>query len=612
MWKFNPFTHKESASLEGRSIDVGNMKVHVRNPIAEGGFSCVYLARDAVHSSKQYALKHIICNDGESLELVIKEISVMKLLKGHPNIIKLLSYAIIDMGRTKEALLVMEFCEKSLVSFLESGGAGYLEEKHILLIFRDVCNAVFAMHCQKPPIAHRDLKAENVLLGADGTWKLCDFGSTSSNHKCFSSPEEMGVEEDNIRKNTTPAYRSPEMWDLYRRDVISEKVDIWALGCLLYRVCYMKSAFDGESKLQITNVNYHIPDVPKYNAALIGLIKDMIQGSPNARPDITQVWFRVNELLPNGLQKHLPDSSLSAVDTHPRTTNLHQEGSNMMPRRNPPPSNENGQRIITSFNGITQQSKHSQSITKSSAPIGSFWSTQHAHDLQSIQDKDPPQYQDQAIRAPSLQNKHGSQKSTPSHSENKAALPTNSNPSVALHDSVDTVMNSLRDQLRQANIEKAEIASKYEKLTAICHSQRQEIQELKQALAAATRSPPSKESSKCQASSASLQPTSSQKANLDPNLLELEQAMLANSTTSAAAAPEPKPWEAFFEESKANNAMSGLPWSCTPSQSTRQFNQVNCSSTTHSFQITGSATAPARGVSSQKFDTSKPTSWAAF
>lgn len=155
MWRFKPFGHKEQTGLEGRTIDIGNLKIHVRNAIAEGGFSCVYLARDAIHGSKQYALKHIICNDEESLEVVKKEISVMKSLRGHPNVVMLCAHAIFDMGRTKEALLVMEHCEKSLVNMLESRGAGYFEEKQILVIFRDVCNAVFAMHCQSPPIAHR-------------------------------------------------------------------------------------------------------------------------------------------------------------------------------------------------------------------------------------------------------------------------------------------------------------------------------------------------------------------------------------------------------------------------------------------------------------------------
>lgn len=288
MWKFKPFAQKEPTGLEGRNIDIGDIKVHIKNVIAEGGFSCVYLARDALNASKQYALKHIICNDQESLDLVMKEIQVMKSLKGHPNVVTLYSHTILDLGRTKEALLVMECCEKSLVNVLESRGAGYFDEKQILTIFRDVCNAVFAMHCHSPPIAHRDLKAENLLLGSDGLWKLCDFGSTSTNHKRFEKPEEMGVEEDNIRKHTTPAYRAPEMWDLFRRDLISEKVDIWALGCLLYRICYLKSAFDGESKLQVLNGNYRIPDLPKFSAPITDLIRDMLNASPDSRPDITQ------------------------------------------------------------------------------------------------------------------------------------------------------------------------------------------------------------------------------------------------------------------------------------------------------------------------------------
>ncbi|KAK9128855.1 hypothetical protein Syun_017652 [Stephania yunnanensis] len=269
---------KEQGGLEGRNMAIGNLKIQIRNAIAEGGFSYVYLARDNLNISKQYALKHIICNEEESLELVMREISVMKSLKGHPNVVSLLAHTILDMGQTKEEFLVMEFCEKSLVNVLERRGAGYFEEKQVLTIFKDVCNAAFAMHCY-----------------------------ISTNHKRFERPEEMGIEEDNIRKYTTPACKAPEMWDLFRRKVISEKVGIWALGCLLYRICYFKYAFDGESKLQILNGNYRIPALPKYSAAILDLIRGMLQASPDDGPDITQVWFRVNEQLPENLQKSLED-----------------------------------------------------------------------------------------------------------------------------------------------------------------------------------------------------------------------------------------------------------------------------------------------------------------
>lgn len=451
MWRFKHFAHKEQSGLEGRTIDVGNLKVQVRNIIAEGGFSCVYAARDAIHGSKQYALKHMICNDEESLELVLKEISVMKSLKGHPNIIALCAHSIFDMGRTKEALICMEYCEKTLVSVLEGRGSGYYDEKQVLVIFRDVCNAVFAMHGQSPPIAHRDLKAENLLLGSDGLWKLCDFGSTSTNHKRFEKPEEMGIEEDNIRKHTTPAYRAPEMWDLYRKEMINEKVDIWALGCLLFRICYFKSAFDGESKLQILNGNYRIPELPKYSAAIVDLIRDMLQSSPDARPDITQVWFRVNNLLPDGLQKSLPD----------RAPNM------------PPPS------------------------PPQSGPIGAFWNTEHAknEDLTGFDQNDERIFKDSG--------------------KGKEALEA---------------------EIEKLKLEKSEIASKYAKLSAICRSQRQEIQELKEILAA------------------------------------------KNQTLSSP--DESKPWEAFSEDSHQKRDASwgfGTDSFSATSQVSSSFNELNSS-----------------------------------
>ncbi|XP_048529811.1 AP2-associated protein kinase 1-like [Triticum urartu] len=605
MWKpFRQLMPKEhsgpSGGLEGRTIDVGNVKVHVREAIAEGGFSCVYLARDLTNPAKQYALKHVIVHDKESLDLVQKEITVMRALKGHPNVVTLVAHAILDMGRGREALLLMEFCERSLVSALDTRGtAGFYDEEQVALIFRDVCNAVFAMHCQTPPVAHRDLKAENVLLGADGAWKLCDFGSVSTNHKCFDKPEERGIEEDVIRKHTTPAYRAPEMWDLYRREVISEKVDIWALGCLMYRICYLKSAFDGESKLQILNGNYRIPELPKYCSSITSLIEEMLQSSPDARPDITQVWFRVNELLPLELQKDLPDGSPSGSAFELQTTE--DEG--------PSPSWSRDNVRSTPPKGPS--SLRSQVPVESKGSAGAFWSTQHAQELAfaddkgSVLDQEPiydgitkqPQAKNQnttrnayrqslsasvdsspgdfEIRFSPNGSEYGLEKTQNTKPDNKTSAQTATfssfvadfdNVQVSSEDNAGSLNTTsklkeqqleaevtlLKEQLKIANLEKEEISLKFDRLSAICSSQRREIQELKQALATASAPAPVKElkeNLKAESSPPSTSLDTPPREKIAGTPPELRQGLFTSSPGTPS--PDPKPWSAFPEEPKA-------------------------------------------------------------
>ena len=86
----------------------------------------------------------------------------------------------------------------------------------------------------------RDLKAENLLLGLDGSWKLCDFGSTSTIHKRFEKLEEMGTEEDSIKKHTTPAYRAPEVYECIclKKNVVF-LVDIFKLLHLIIIIIFV-------------------------------------------------------------------------------------------------------------------------------------------------------------------------------------------------------------------------------------------------------------------------------------------------------------------------------------------------------------------------------------
>ena len=60
-------------------------------------------------------------------------------------------------------------------------------------------------------MAHRDVKVENLLIAAvDGTIKLCDLGSCSTDHRVFRNSTEIGYAQEDIEKHTTLAYRAPE------------------------------------------------------------------------------------------------------------------------------------------------------------------------------------------------------------------------------------------------------------------------------------------------------------------------------------------------------------------------------------------------------------------
>lgn len=62
-----------------------------------------------------------------------------------------------------------------------------------------------------------------------------------------------------MARYTTPMYRAPEMVDTWSNHAITVASDVWALGCIIYTLCYMKHPFEDSAKLRILNGNYTIP-----------------------------------------------------------------------------------------------------------------------------------------------------------------------------------------------------------------------------------------------------------------------------------------------------------------------------------------------------------------
>ncbi|XP_075787421.1 cyclin-G-associated kinase isoform X4 [Pelodiscus sinensis] len=294
---------RDQHDFVGQTVELGDMKLRVKRVIAEGGFAFVYEAQD-LGSGKDYALKRLLSNEEEKNRAIIQEVCFMKKLSGHPNIVQFCSAASIgkeesDTGQG-EFLLLTELCKGQLVEFLKKvESKGLLSCDTVLKIFYQTCRAVQHMHKQKPPIIHRDLKVENMLISNQGTIKLCDFGSatTIAYYPDYSwTAQKRAIVEEEITRNTTPMYRTPEMIDLYSNFPIGEKQDIWALGCILYLLCFRQHPFEDGAKLRIVNGKYSIPQNDTRYTVFHDLIRSSLKVNPDERLSITELVNQLQEI----------------------------------------------------------------------------------------------------------------------------------------------------------------------------------------------------------------------------------------------------------------------------------------------------------------------------
>nr|XP_023693786.1 AP2-associated protein kinase 1-like isoform X1 [Paramormyrops kingsleyae]XP_023693787.1 AP2-associated protein kinase 1-like isoform X1 [Paramormyrops kingsleyae] len=278
------------ASFIGRAFTIGRYQVTVDETLAEGGFAIVFLVR--THQGVRCALKRMYVNNEHDLRVCQREIQIMRDLAGHKNIVGFLDSCItaVGAGDVWEVLILMDFCRGGqVVNLMNQRLQTGFTEAEVLQIFCDTCEAVAQLHHCKTPIIHRDLKVENILLHDMGHYVLCDFGSATDR---FQNPQSEGVTsvEEEIKKYTTLSYRAPEMVNLYSGKVITTKADIWAMGCLLYKLCFFTLPF-GESQVAISDGSFTIPDNSRYSQDLHCLIRYMLEPDPEMRPDVYQVSY---------------------------------------------------------------------------------------------------------------------------------------------------------------------------------------------------------------------------------------------------------------------------------------------------------------------------------
>lgn len=327
----------------GTRLTVGSHQIVINKYFSKGGFAQVYTCNitPAWNGRTLACLKRVMVPDKSSLGILRKEVDAMRKLQGIHCIV---SY--IDSHATRshngngpgyEVFMLMEYCSgKGLIDFMNTRLVEKLKESEILLIMQQVTEAVAHMHALSPPLVHRDIKIENVLIGDDGTFKLCDFGSVSNPIMPPKNIEEFQIVQDDIMKNTTPQYRAPEMLDLYKNEPIDGKSDVWALGIMLYKLCYFTTPFEQNAingnqngysgDYAILNGIYNIPHQPPYSARLKNVIAKILVVDPKKRPNVNLLLDEICKMRgkPTPIIKKSVPNSISLAIPQQLTPNYNQ------------------------------------------------------------------------------------------------------------------------------------------------------------------------------------------------------------------------------------------------------------------------------------------------
>jgi tRNA A-37 threonylcarbamoyl transferase component Bud32 len=219
--------------------------------IGEGGMGEVYLAKH-IHIEKQVAIKllraEVLSNRGAVTRFRQEARSASSI--GHKNIIRIDDFGALPDGRV---FMVMEYLHGHALRDLMAGAALPLPRALDILI--QVGRGLAAAHAKG--ITHRDLKPENIFVteedGRDVP-KILDFGIA----KVSGSDGGQNLTVTGAIFGT-PSYMAPEQAMGARTD---HRVDIYAMGVILYEVCCGALPFRADSFMGILSQHIHDDPVP--------------------------------------------------------------------------------------------------------------------------------------------------------------------------------------------------------------------------------------------------------------------------------------------------------------------------------------------------------------
>ena len=265
--------------MSGRKNMIAN-RYEVFKHIGQGGMADVFLAVDTI-LNRQVAIKILrseLSTDAVSVLRFEREAQAATALT-HPNIVD-----IYDVGDYKgHHYIVMEYVEgKTLKQVIQARGALLKEEA--VDIMKQLVSAISEAH--KRGIIHRDIKPQNVIVKADGTIKVLDFGIA------LAKGSMQLTQANNVMGSVH--YLAPE---LAKGESASVQSDIYALGIVLFEMLTGDVPFKAESAVQVAlmHMRNEIPDVRSINPTVPQSLENIVIRA--TAKDKTLRYSSCNEML---------------------------------------------------------------------------------------------------------------------------------------------------------------------------------------------------------------------------------------------------------------------------------------------------------------------------
>lgn len=268
--------------------------LEIVSPLGAGAHGEVFRGR-LISTGDNVAVKRIQCKDEKARRTFIQEVSLLARFR-HENILMFKGAVLPSWGKESTALsvdpdicsILSELCTETLFDRMNRDGP--LSWKLRLRWAHDIAKAMTYLHTRNPPVVHRDLKSNNILLDDNDTVKLCDFGIARLLPHTF-------IATKNI--SGSPSWMAPEV---LRGDDFDVRADVYAFGVIMWELITRSLPWPDKNMAQLVGLvgfsgaRLEIPVNTDAPPALVALTKRCFENA-DSRPTFREIRDVLDGLL---------------------------------------------------------------------------------------------------------------------------------------------------------------------------------------------------------------------------------------------------------------------------------------------------------------------------